>query len=412
MGINTNRRMRIRALLSGLLDRVLPATDRPEPVLPGLLAAEHAADLITRHAPDGRIRSANAASLPLLGRLPAELEGLTPMDLVHAEDLAGIQAVFRDASYFGRPGAAPARLLHAAGHQVWSEVRAARTPIGSEGGGDIVAVIRDISAWKEEEAVLRAARAAAEAATLAKSRFLANMSHELRTPLNAIIGFSEVMEREMFGTLGSPRYQEYAGLIHESGSHLLELINGLLDMSKIEAGKFDLYEELFELGEATQGAARFVSLAAERAGIILKVSVTPQAKLAFADKRAVKQILVNLLSNAIKFTPPGGEVAVRAMTEGAAVLLIVADTGTGIAAEDLARLGKPYEQAASPGKGGTGLGLSLVKALAGLHGGEAMLASVLGEGTAVTVRLPHAAVAADGTRLDQGATVLPFRGAA
>lgn len=411
MGINRNRRISIRDLLSGLLDRALPVAEQPEPVLPGLLAAEHAADLITRHAPDGRIRAANAASLALLGRLPAELEGLTPMDLVHAEDLAGVQAVFRDASYFGRPGAAPARLLHAAGHQVWSELRVARTPIGSDGGGDIVAVIRDISAWKEEENILRAARVAAEAATLAKSRFLANMSHELRTPLNAIIGFSEVMEREMFGPLGSSRYQEYAGLIHESGSHLLELINGLLDMSKIEAGKFDLYEELFELGEVTQGAARFVSLAAERAGVILKVSVTPQAKLAFADKRAVKQILVNLLSNAIKFTPPGGEVAVRAMTEGASVLLIVADTGTGIAAEDLARLGKPYEQASSPGKGGTGLGLSLVKALAGLHGGEAMLASVLGEGTAVTVRLPHAAVAADGTRLETG-TVVAFRGAA
>jgi cell cycle sensor histidine kinase DivJ len=396
----------------GLLDRALPATEPSEPDASGLPLAEHAADLITRHAPDGRIRAANAASLDLLGRLPAELEGLTPVDLIHPDDLPGVQAVFRDASYFGRPGAAPARLLHAAGHHVWSELRVARMPIGGQGGGDIVAVIRDISAWKEEEGALRAAREAAEAATLAKSRFLANMSHELRTPLNAIIGFSEVMEREMFGALGSPRYQEYAGLIHESGSHLLELINGLLDMSKIEAGKFDLYEELFELGEVTQGAARFVGLAAERAGVILKVSVTPGAKLAFADKRAVKQILVNLLSNAIKFTPPGGEVAVRAMTEGAAVLLIVADTGTGIAAEDLARLGKPYEQAASPGKGGTGLGLSLVKALAGLHGGEAMLASVLGEGTAVTVRLPHAAVAADGTRLDQSATVLPFRGAA
>jgi two-component system, cell cycle sensor histidine kinase DivJ len=410
MRVNRNPRERIRALLFGLLDRFLPAADKPEPAAPDLLAAEHAADLITRHAPDGRIRCANAASLALLGRLPAELEGLTPMDLVHPEDLAAVQAVFRDASYFGRPGMAPARLLHADGHQVWSELHVTRTPIGGQGGGDILAVIRDIGAWKQAEAGLLAAREAAEAATLAKSRFLANMSHELRTPLNAIIGFSEVMEREMFGPLGSARYQEYAGLIHESGSHLLELINGLLDMSKIEAGKFDLYEELFELGEVTQGAARFVSLAAERAGIVLKVSVAPTAALAFADKRAVKQILVNLLSNAIKFTPPGGEVAVRAMTEGAAVLLIVADTGTGIAAQDLARLGKPYEQAAAPGKGGTGLGLSLVKALAGLHGGEAMLASVLGEGTAVTVRLPHAAVAADGTRLE--GHVVPFRGAA
>ena len=205
--------------------------------------------------------------------------------------------------------------------------------------------------------------------------------------------------------------QVHRGFTPRDVQSIVRTLSSQKVLTSVPAGN-DPEEELFELDEVTQGAARFVSLAAERAGIILKVSVTPRARLAFADKRAVKQILVNLLSNAIKFTPPGGEVAVRAMTEGASVLLIVADTGTGIAAEDLARLGKPYEQAASPGKGGTGLGLSLVKALAGLHGGEAMLASVLGEGTAVTVRLPHAAVAADGTRLDQGAIVLPFRGAA
>jgi cell cycle sensor histidine kinase DivJ len=410
MAVNRNRRMRIGALLQALLGRPAAEAAAAEPA--PLLLAEHAADLIIRHAPDGRIRCANGASLSLLGRLSSELDGLTPNDLVHSEDLGAVQAVFRDASYFGRPGTVRARLLHAAGHYLWGELRCTRAPVGGPGGGDIVTVIRDIGAWKEQEAELRAACEAAEAATLAKSRFLATMSHELRTPLNAIIGFSEVMEREMFGPLGAPRYREYAGLIHESGGHLLELINGLLDMSKIEAGKFELYEELFELGEVAQGAARFVAMAAERAGIILKVSVAPGAALAFADKRAVKQILVNLLSNAIKFTTPGGEVFLRATTEGASLLLIVADTGIGIPAEDLARLGKPFEQAGAGGKGGTGLGLSLVKALAARHGGEALLASVLGEGTIVTVRLPRAAVAADGTRLEPGAKVVPFRGAA
>jgi cell cycle sensor histidine kinase DivJ len=380
---------RLKAALTALLGHAPPPATAASPML-----AEHAADLITRHAPDGRVVCASAASLKLLGRIPAELEGLTPPDLVHAEDVAAVQALFRDASYHGRPGAVAARLRHAAGHHVWTELRCVRTPLTADGGGDIVTVIRDISAWKEEQSALRAARDAALAATTAKSRFIADMSHELRTPLNAIIGFSEVMDREMFGAHAVPRYREYAGLIHDSGSHLLELINGLLDMSKIEAGKFTLHQELFALGEVAEGAAHFVQLAAERAGVALAVEVRQVPQLAFADKRAVKQILVNLLANAIKFTPAGGRVTLTAEKDGAALTLCVADTGAGIAPEDLERLGRPYEQGAQD-KDGTGLGLALVKALAGLHGGEAVIESVLGTGTRVTVRLPQAAVDAD-----------------
>jgi cell cycle sensor histidine kinase DivJ len=242
------------------------------------------------------------------------------------------------------------------------------------------------------------------------------MSHELRTPLNAIIGFSEVMTREMFGPVGNPRYQEYARLIHESGAHLLDLINGVLDMSKIEAGKFELYEEVFDLEETARGAARFVGLAAERAGVALRVRMARSARLAFADKRAVTQILVNLLANAVKFTPPGGEVCIEAAAAGTGLTIWVHDTGTGISKAALERLGKPFEQAEGAQSGareGTGLGLALVKAFAALHGGEAAIASVLGEGTVVTVRLPFAAVAADGSRLAAGAAkILPFRGAA
>jgi cell cycle sensor histidine kinase DivJ len=264
-------------------------------------------------------------------------------------------------------------------------------------------VTREIAAFKAESAALAQARDAALAASREKSRFLATMSHELRTPLNAIIGFSEVMALAMFGPL-SPRYREYAGLIQDSGQHLLDLINGLLDMSKIEAGKFELHEELFALDEVADSAARFVGLAAERTGVTLSVAVASGARRIFADRRAVKQILVNLLSNAVKFTPPGGSVTLTAAAEGKAVLLAVADTGTGIAAADLERLGRPFEQTqGAQGKEGTGLGLALVKALAALHGGEARIVSMLGEGTVVTVRLAHAAVAPD---------VVPLRGAA
>jgi cell cycle sensor histidine kinase DivJ len=237
------------------------------------------------------------------------------------------------------------------------------------------------------------------------------MSHELRTPLNAIIGFSEVTMREMFGPV-SPRYQEYARLIHESGAHLLELINSVLDMSKIEAGKFELSEELCELEDIAQSAVRFLKIPAERAGVALKLEIAPEARLIFADRRAVKQILVNLLSNGVKYTPPGGEVRVSARG-GHGIEITVRDTGTGISKADLERLGKPFEQVENAevrAKEGTGLGLALVKSLAQMHGGEAVLASALGEGTTVTVRLPHAAVDARGERLST-AKVLPFRAA-
>jgi cell cycle sensor histidine kinase DivJ len=239
------------------------------------------------------------------------------------------------------------------------------------------------------------------------------MSHELRTPLNAIIGFSEVMTREIFGPVGSARYQEYARLIHESGGHLLELINGVLDMSKIEAGKFELYEELFDLEEAASSAIRFVSHAAERGGVAVTLKIAPEAKAIFADKRAVKQMLVNLISNGVKFTPRGGSVTVTAHVKDG-IILAVSDTGTGIAKSDLEKLGKPFAQvegARTRAKEGTGLGLALVKALAGMHGGGMVMQSALGEGTTVLLRLPYAMVGADGTRLER-AKILPFRGAA
>jgi cell cycle sensor histidine kinase DivJ len=378
--------------------------------------ADNAMDLITRHGADGRIRYASPASLGLLGCRPRELVGAAPTALVHPDDLAVVQAAFVEASYFGRPASAEVRLRRKDGDHVWAEMRC--RPAGADGapgaGADIVAVTRDIGERKAQERALTEARDAALDASRAKSRFLANMSHELRTPLNAIIGFSEVMAREMFGALGNARYQEYSRLIHESGSHLLDLINGVLDMSKIEAGKFALHEELFDLEETAQSALRFVRIPADRAGVVLKLAVSAAARQAFADRRAVKQILINLLSNGIKYTPPGGEVRLGAETESGGLTLTVTDTGTGIAPDDLKRLGQPFEQVESAqtrAKEGTGLGLALVKALAALHGGEALLASVLGEGTSVTVRLPHAAVTPDGKSL-RGAKVLPFRGAA
>jgi len=377
--------------------------------------ADNAMDLITRHSADGRIRFASPAARSLLGREPEQLQGLAPADWVHPGDLAAIETAFDESARFGRTGTAEVRLRHQSGATVWAEIRCRPAPSGN-GPADIVAVTRDITERKAHERELVEARDAAMAASRAKTAFLANMSHELRTPLNAIIGFSEVMSREIFGSLGSARYQEYSRLIHESGGHLLELINGVLDMSKIEAGKFELYQEIFDLEEVAVQAVRFVKLQAERGGVLLSVIVAPSARRIFADKRAVKQMLVNLLSNGVKFTPRGGEVRIGAAVDSRGLEIAVRDSGTGISPADLERLGRPFEQADgadSRSKEGTGLGLALVKSLAAMHGGEAMLESALGEGTTVRLRLPFAAVAADGSRLapDAGSKVLPFRAA-
>ncbi len=366
--------------------------------------ADNAMDLITRHSGDGVIRYASPATLALLGRVPEEIAGQAMMSLTHPEDVPAMQSALMEASYFGRDGSAEIRLRRRDASYVWAEFRCRPAQ-----DGDIVAVTRDISERKAQEQALVEARDAALGASRAKSSFLANMSHELRTPLNAIIGFSEMMNREMFGPIG-PRYQEYSRMIHESGAHLLELINSVLDMSKIEAGKFELSEELFDLEETAQSAVRFLKIPAERAGVALKLSIAPNARLMFADRRAVKQILVNLLSNGVKYTPPGGEVRVTARIAGG-MEIVVSDSGAGISQRDLERLGRPFEQvenAETRAKEGTGLGLALVKSLALMHGGEAVLESALGEGTTVTVRLPHAGVDAKGERVSD-AKVLPFR---
>ena len=374
--------------------------------------ADNAMDLITRHSPDGRIRFASPASQALLGLAPAELEGQAPAALVHPDDLGPIQTAFMDAAHFGRAASAEVRLRRRDNSYVWTEIR--YRPAGSGVPADIVAVTRDISERRAHERALIEARDAAETASRAKTAFLANMSHELRTPLNAIIGFSEVMTRQIFGPVGGPRYQEYVKLIHESGGHLLELINSVLDMSKIEAGKFELHEELFDLREVATSATRFVSQAAERAGVALKMSVAPGAEKIFADKRAVKQMLINLVNNGVKFTPRGGEVRVVAMVGKAGLTIAVADTGTGIAKKDLEKLGRPFEQVEGPqtrAKEGSGLGLALVRSLAAMHGGGITLESALGVGTTVVISLPYAAANTDGTRL-KSAKILPFRGAA
>ncbi|TJV04097.1 MAG: PAS domain S-box protein [Mesorhizobium sp.] len=230
----------------------------------------------------------------------------------------------------------------------------------------------------------------AEAANRAKSEFLANMSHELRTPLNAIIGFSELMEQGLFGPLGSARYEEYATDINSSGKYLLGVINDILDMSKIEAGQFSLDQEQIDLGPLISETVRVVSLQAAQKAITVETRIADALTL-FADRRAIKQIVINLLSNAVKFTGQGGHISVRARNTSGALVLTIEDNGCGIPKEALGKLGRPFEQVQnqfSKNHAGSGLGLAISRSLAELQGGALKIRSTEGVGTIVSVRIP------------------------
>ncbi len=236
------------------------------------------------------------------------------------------------------------------------------------------------------------ARRRAENASLAKSQFLANMSHELRTPMNAILGFSEIIASKALGA-AIDKYAEYGELIHNSGQHLLALINDILDLAKIEAGRLELREEDVDFHSLALDAVRMLAPKAGQTGLVLDAQIAPGLPLIHADERALRQILMNLLSNAIKFTPAGGRVTVFAQLAGDGLMFGVEDTGVGIAEEDLERVFESFGQGRhdiTTFEKGTGLGLPIVKGLAEAHGGKVALASHKNEGTRVMVHLPGA----------------------
>ena len=251
---------------------------------------------------------------------------------------------------------------------------------------------QEVAQRRKAETALRRARDESELANRSKTEFLANMSHELRTPLNAIIGFSEIMRDELLGPLGDRRYGQYARDIHGSGSHLLEIINDILDLSKIEAGKHELTEDTVELSTVVRGCLTLLGERAQSAGVVLHQRLPDDLPAVRADPRKVKQVMLNLLTNAVKFTRSGGSVTVVAERRPSGdIAVLVTDTGIGIDPTDFERVMAPFGQVDS-GLGrkyeGTGLGLPLARAFTELHGGTLELDSVPDEGTTVTVVLP------------------------
>ena len=342
--------------------------------------------------PDVSILYVNPAFARITGYEPQEVIG-APLRFLQAKGTPPDQSERLERALVQRRAAnLLLRSQRKDGKPFWNDMHV--NPIVEQSGeiAHIVAFITDASPRIRAEENLREAKRQAEIANRAKSDFLANVSHELRTPLNAIIGFSEIIKMQMFGAIGQPLYGEYARDIHGSGQHLLSIINDILDLSKIEAGRFELHPEPVSVTELFEDCARLVHERAHSAGLKLVRSIDPHTSLLWADKRAAKQILINLMGNAIKFTPQGGQVTLAAKPAADHMIeLSVADTGIGIPPEHLATALAAFGQVDNPmtrAQQGTGLGLPIVKSLVELHGGRFAITSEIGKGTRVSALLP------------------------
>jgi signal transduction histidine kinase len=321
---------------------------------------------------------------PRLGKTVIEAAGGDADDpawRAHLDDLAA-ERPFRNFSFRRAFGDGSVRYFAVSGTPVYDARGHFR---GYRGTG------RDITAETEAQRNLQQAKEVAETASRAKSEFLANMSHELRTPLNAILGFAEIIRDKLLGPIGDHRYSDYAEDIHSSGTHLLRIINDILDLSKVEAGRLELVEDVVEMEEVLKAVSVLLRERLARAGLGFQIDLPPGPSLLRADERKLKQILMNLLSNAVKFTAAGGEISLRLERREEGIAIEVRDSGIGIAAEDITRAMSPFGQVdsrLSRRYDGTGLGLPLAKALTELHGGRLELESEPGTGTTARVLIP------------------------
>ncbi len=360
---------------------------------------ETATDGVVVIGADGEIRSLNRSASALFNYDDAEVRA-KPFAMLFAHES---QRAVMD------------YLAGLSGHGVASVLNDGREVIGREAGGGFIplfmtmgrlsssngycAVIRDITQWKRSEEELRAAKRAAETANAHKTEFLARVSHEIRTPLNAIIGFSDMMASEHFGPIGNARYVEYAGDIGRSGRHVLDIVNDLLDISKIEAGEMELDFAEVDINEAVSEAVALVQPQANMQRVIIRTSLPGTVPAVVADQRSIKQIALNILSNAIRFTPSGGQIVVSTAYEpNGSVILRIRDTGIGMTRSELDQAMKPFRQVTTGARkrgDGTGLGLPLTKAMTEANRATFSIHSAPNEGTLVEVAFPSQRVLAD-----------------
>lgn len=359
------------------------------------LLAEQASDIICKLSPEGTIKFISPSVERITGRRSDKVTGRHFNTLLAAEDHESFDRFLTQLQQGGEDDLCTVRAADDDSGQLWLELsgRTLRDSAGAAAG--FVCMARDITERKQFEVELQESRQQAEEASATKSKFLTNVSHELRTPLNAIMGFSELIREQAFGPVGDARYSEYAGLIHESGGMLKTLINDLLDLSRIEAGKYELNPEHLELKDIVPSCIQQIMPQAMKKGIAVNDRISGMELGLRADRRALTQILINLLSNAVKFTPEGGQIDVTAHEEDERLRLSVHDTGIGIKKEDLERVTVAFEQVTDEfntgRRKGTGLGLALAKSLAELHGGELLLESEPDKGTTASVILPAGA---------------------
>jgi cell cycle sensor histidine kinase DivJ len=360
---------------------------------------QNTGELITGHGRNGVVTFASPAAEKLLGTPAFRLMGHGLFDRVHVADRPAFLTAISESAIkkkivvieycLRREPAEADQRSPVEPSFIWVETRC--HPDDSEKPNTVVAVTKDISSRKTAELALGDARKQAEQANDAKYRFLATVSHELRTPLNAIIGFSEILASAPAGSVNAEYQSNYARLIRDSGEHLLAVVNSILDVSRIESGQFMVRPKAFSIAALIEACVEIMTLDAKQKGIRLSVELSAALPEIVADERAVRQIVLNLVSNAIKFSGQDGRVVIGGRVERDEFVLCVADSGIGIAEGDLKQIGNPFFQAhASYDRPyeGSGLGLSVVKGLLELHGGRIDIASRLGEGTKVTMRLP------------------------
>lgn len=389
----------IVAVTANRLNTMASATSRTHMKTFSMLL-ENVQDAVVRYGPDGEIRFLSKSASDVFGCQRFELNGNGMFERIHVMDRPAYMAALSDAGTRGVASTVEIRMRRDSGapgeasRYFWVEF--SLSPVvdepGLPGRWEVLGILRDISARKDSEAETNRARVDAEQASEAKSRFLATIGHELRTPLSAIVGFSDMMKEGIGGKL-SPTHEEYAGLIRQSGQHLLEVVNMLLDMSKIEAGKFEIQTDVFAPEGLVEPCVQLVEKAGRGRNITIEADVPDTLPQIVGDERACRQMLINLLSNAVKFSHEGGVVTLSMRRQGKMLNISVSDAGIGMESEIIERIGEPFLQAQdglSRQYEGTGLGLSIVKGLVALHEGRLHVTSQAGVGTRITILLPIA----------------------